>query len=857
MDLLFCKACGQSVLDEDADDCPFCGSPLKGGKPGARPAAKPAAKAPSAAPTAAKPTAAPPPAAKSSGAKPSAAETAAVAAQSASGPSADPDDPFAVDTSAHSKALAISKKQTKSHSVAVTCPMCDAPGFIPESAAGQLVRCVNAECKFPLFNAPSNRKLEPVNTRPVKPPPRKSGSGVSTAAIAMTAAGVLLVAGIGGFLAFGDGLLNPRTNKVDDLPEIDPSKLVIPDFSKTAQTPTVEPASKDAVAEVPPEVKQAAAIADLKKKIAASMVEAARNIAQSRKPWCRGQAALVFARLNQIEAMEEQLQQVARLSSETAYEAIPTRLALAWKKLAEKETVAAGAELDAIMGLHSQLPNRGITPFSHVVNFAAALVVAGRNSEAVSVIDAHRTASALEQAAAELALAQLRGDFQFSTALPGKLTDTWTSPLHAAVVVALLSRGENDAALAFANSMTNPAAAAEAQSIWAEIVVQSSLSAKLPDAVKTGREMARKLPEGKRGELLARLARLAHAAGDPSAAAMAAEAQALADTGTIPPELVLKGFASVLELRKPSAEPLRGRIRLFAELAITHAAMGSPEPANKAVESMYSTLRGLSPGVSSVRQRLKELDSQPVDQMRSRLKKELTLRNDDEVRRAFNTYRQQLSVLADESIARFELQESLTRQLISAGLFDPVWSEIKQRGSIRETDRREPYFETYLPQRLAAAAAAAGRTDLSETVQQIIGIQKQTPVGPDAEFAAAELALARGEVALAASIVNSGLNDSGRMNLVALRLTAQLANAGQWPESLLFSASMTADMPLREESMRLAAAIAARKGRAIEFWRMATSNRLEPRDAAILGGGVIQGLTASGSTPAAATKASR
>ncbi len=37
MDLPTCPACGQSVLDDDAVDCPFCGASLKGGGKGSAP----------------------------------------------------------------------------------------------------------------------------------------------------------------------------------------------------------------------------------------------------------------------------------------------------------------------------------------------------------------------------------------------------------------------------------------------------------------------------------------------------------------------------------------------------------------------------------------------------------------------------------------------------------------------------------------------------------------------------------------------------------------------------------------------------------------------------------------------------
>src|SRR5258708_20177828 len=41
MDLPTCPACKQSVLDDDAVECPFCGAPMKGGQAAARPSVAP------------------------------------------------------------------------------------------------------------------------------------------------------------------------------------------------------------------------------------------------------------------------------------------------------------------------------------------------------------------------------------------------------------------------------------------------------------------------------------------------------------------------------------------------------------------------------------------------------------------------------------------------------------------------------------------------------------------------------------------------------------------------------------------------------------------------------------------------
>src|SRR5437773_2218866 len=107
MDLPTCPACKQSVLDDDATECPFCGAPMKGGSPAAR------AKTPSAAATKSSP-AKPAPAKAAPG--PSAAVKMSPAASretKADDRSADAteDDPFGIDKTATANAIPVSRQQ--------------------------------------------------------------------------------------------------------------------------------------------------------------------------------------------------------------------------------------------------------------------------------------------------------------------------------------------------------------------------------------------------------------------------------------------------------------------------------------------------------------------------------------------------------------------------------------------------------------------------------------------------------------------------------------------------------------------------------------------------------------------------
>src|SRR5579862_2756829 len=110
MDLPSCPSCRQSVLDDDAEVCPFCGAPLKGnaaGRSGAAPASRPSSAS----------TARPTPKSTVGTASPGAAKTPAkpeISAKKPAGPSPASaeglDDAFSVDLSAGKSAPAASRQ---------------------------------------------------------------------------------------------------------------------------------------------------------------------------------------------------------------------------------------------------------------------------------------------------------------------------------------------------------------------------------------------------------------------------------------------------------------------------------------------------------------------------------------------------------------------------------------------------------------------------------------------------------------------------------------------------------------------------------------------------------------------------
>jgi len=98
MDLPTCPACKQSVLDDDAVDCPFCGAPMKGGPAPARSSAPPKSASPRAASTkaAAPKTAAPHVSAVKMALAPDKSARTAEREAEKEAPPVEDDDPFAM-----------------------------------------------------------------------------------------------------------------------------------------------------------------------------------------------------------------------------------------------------------------------------------------------------------------------------------------------------------------------------------------------------------------------------------------------------------------------------------------------------------------------------------------------------------------------------------------------------------------------------------------------------------------------------------------------------------------------------------------------------------------------------------------
>lgn len=348
MDFAICPSCGQSVLDDDAEDCPFCGSSMKA-KPGqVKPTPRPAAKAPAAAaaqkPAAGKPTASRP----------------------AAKPAEDDDSPFSAAERAEKlvPVAQASPTPSKGKSHEVRCPMCETVGYVPKAAMGKPVKCANPKCLVPVFEVP------PEPEAPPPPPPPKRNNLVPIAIVTVLVVGVL--GGAAYFLAMQPSTPAPALTQFD--PEIFNNPDARPDQPNNTGTPkpAVEPVKPDQ----PVETVQTTPAKVWIDKALKQMVDSSTALrSQNRsKPFCRQQAAIAYALSGDLPGAQGQVEQLLKVGPEVPYYRIPCLTAIAWQELAGGSKDAAVKTVAAAYQDSARLPKVGRSQLEDISGLAAVLV---------------------------------------------------------------------------------------------------------------------------------------------------------------------------------------------------------------------------------------------------------------------------------------------------------------------------------------------------------------------------------------------------------------------------------------------------------------------------------------------------
>lgn len=824
MDLPTCPACKQSVLDDDAEDCPFCGASMKTGKPGK---SKPPAPI-------SKPVAAP---SKTATAAPTAT---AKTAKSSSVVPAEDDDPFAVET-ANQNAVPVSPKKAAGRTYEVVCPMCEARGFVPASAAGRDVKCHNKHCMMPVYTAPPMPKVE---APPPPPPPKPSSVPLYI--------GVTVVCG-----AIAGGAYWFFTQQPADVPDkkIDYSQML--DVDGNGSKPTVanngagngndKPEDGDAGNEVKPEAQNESA-QEFRKRLLADLVGASQDTNRNRnKPLCRRMTAMAFAFANDIPNSREQIEKVQSLGKDTPFYQINPLTIIAWQQLKAGRKAEAAKTIDKALSFAKSLPAHGADSLDTSLELATALIAIGKGKEAATLLSAHLSTDPVGQTSALLAVARSTQQFNLDRPVVGQSLSGWNHPQWVAAVVGAAAHGYTDQAKSFLlNQVPEGDARIEATVALADLLAREALKAQKPDDAATAAQMGDAEGDAALARTAARVAQTQIELDDRDGGAktLALAIDTLKKLPDLPP-LRVGTPRQMLEMNLPDPVPLREAALAQAAVARAEATLGNTDTARQHLLQSMDTARSLAPSPAGIAALQRQFTPQGTVQIRNELKKALELGSDDAARRKVNELRRKVEQIEQESKARFDLQLKILEAAIEWGLPDAVWAEIRDH-SDPDAEDYEPYLTTSLPKRLLRALDRAGKAAERGDLENLM--QGRKPVEDplyNLEVASSQ-AVADKKFAEAAR----ALKDASPPHAVdgwGLKLACRIEDQSDFMSALQYATSLE-DPLLREDALRIIGSLAGKKGEGPKFWKEVHGRSLPQTEQISAGLGVCEGMSAASDT---------
>jgi hypothetical protein len=829
MDLPSCPACNQSVLDDDAIHCPFCGASMSGDGTSVS-----VQQHPTPTTTPAQTGSEHDEAAADDSPQPTSPSTQAKAAPT---PSSDDSDPFAVDPAVSKQAVPAAPKPTRKRTWRVHCPMCDTPGFLPRQAAGHDVKCANPECLVPIFTAPANSNETPQPPEPDNPETTNATGGRGPVV-------ALLLIAVAGAAATGWWFLtrppdtvttasnDPHTPILD--PTTDPAQTAKDHPDGTATTKQTHASNPDSTA-IP--------IETIRLKAPPLMVAAAQQRDRNRsKPFCRRLTAEYFASIGRTDAAHAELKQLAQIGSDLPHLHINALVQLWWHEQSPG-TAKPGPQLEQAIQKSTHLNPSNPFAVDAAITLACALIASDQVALAESTINRLWIPSLPSQ----LRLDQLQCRHDGTFHLDNRLTHLHSmqdAPSPDRLVIArLCSHQHSTAALKWSLQAGTAAARANRIAAWAVATRQvnspNSLELTLADQNPAVTALVH-----------ARMALDAAGHGNPDAANHSIQQAQLALR--ICPETRTVALGDLKQILQRPIDDVSGwwlKAQAQAELLGALCLTGQLDPARSLLTDTLATARSLGPAQTDIANRLKAIKSAGSNRLVQQVKAMLGLTGDDLARQAAGQYTSKCRdwmILAQQ---RSACLDRLHRWAILHGLGSTAWNDIREHGLTNDSTIRDPFLASTLPSFLFLNFRAAGNTDSTTAMNRAL------PAGLAIDATetlrqTAHAALKQGKLAVVSQAINA--DASSRRDRIArfdrrrvLFELVAVAAASDSPKHALQLAGSIRDPRLaiwREEAYRLVAAQLAANHHHTVAWDFATHADRLPTETVALLAGLLEGL---------------
>ena len=664
MSLPTCPSCGQSVLEDNPVDCPFCGAAMdgsRGAKNTPRPKAGPVVNRPGARKLPEKPAAPPAGSAAPSAPVPEPPKPAArpIGGPRGSKPVVDEDDPFGVGiTSAAAQAIQATAKPEKGRLLKVVCPMCEQVGFVPKNAVGKSVKCANEKCMVPIFTAhdPSEQTAD---RKPVRMSDTAEAARRAAEAATPKKRNPMMIYGIvGGILLLLTLALIPLLNKPPDPSGLD-KPVVIKDFGPTPDEIEIDIINKKL---------EAQAALDAINPLVEVEAHASRMIGLARlqnlrdKAWARKMTGDIYLRLNQTAKGAQEFNQNVVIEGGRGYYRIEPFLTRHWRSIAAGDNDTATKTLADALAETKTLPRTGRLGLDAAMGLASVMVNAGRIEDAVAVISARQLDTTI--ADNRDAIASTVWSFTSSHCRDASIEGPmvldallWINPLHTGVTIDLGLHDRWDAAVTWAKTSKDPRTLTDALVALTEIAA----------ARKAAPETFAQIESAIEGSDVVSVLRV------KAAVAAATKDAARLDTcltllGQIPvgPAAVLPASAALVQDDVPDRSAFVYTALSVSEVLRAAVASGKADQAGAVITRLSSELSAIAPSTTLVRGPINQMAANEAG-FKKQLAVELRVAEDTQFASMYRNYRKHIEQYAKVAEDRRLLETILLARVIRAG----------------------------------------------------------------------------------------------------------------------------------------------------------------------------------------------
>jgi hypothetical protein len=676
MDLRLCPACGQSVLDDDAAICPFCGGAMDGsggpkrapgaGKSPSRPATPGSASSTSAkdghrpkpgippvrsgtspAGSSKPPDASRPPAGKS--------ESRPIQAGMKAGKtSADEDDPFDLGAGIQQQdVIQALAKPEKGRLHRVVCPMCEQPGFVAKNAIGRQVKCANPKCMVPVFRVPDPAAAEAERTAAARrvavdaAEPRATGNGAKRNPLVFygIVGAVLLVLTVG---------VSQYLNRAPALPADLNAPIALPPGGYGGNTDPVAVDPQPVATDV---VKSPSAEID---RLVKRMIIIARNTSNRDKALARRMTGETYLRINQPILAAQEFAQLLTVNRQAGYYQIQPRLNQYWRHGGGLKA----ADLDQLLKDAELIPSSGRIALETVVSLATVLIAEGRTDAAENLLKNHQRDPTVRQNRDAMSSAAwfCCSLWTEQAGIPRLTADnvfTWKDPLRVAVIAGLASHRRWKEAVQWSENSAGALVVADSLAVVAEFATHLNASESEIVLIETAGDKAHPMVGLKVRSIIA--------AARKDSQRLSQCTTAIAGL-TSPPPLSLSSFNTVLSENPPERLEPQLLVGALAEYCSAAVRCEDSAKAEDGIRRMLAVTLSMAPAVPEVRKMSLQIELQP-DAVRKNMATELRLASAAEIDTNFRTYRRKIDRYAETSEeGRLRLIQGLARVIRSGGL---------------------------------------------------------------------------------------------------------------------------------------------------------------------------------------------